>query len=116
MISFMELFAQITEFINSFPFASVLVDGFFLLYWVNVFFIVYHLTRFGIGPVPKLFAMLFLLGAIGLFSATMLAYSRVDFAALSANIVRWGRDSLPNDYRSPFNNSLPSIPGLKPTP
>lgn len=101
----MDLFAQISGFITNFPFLTALVTAFFLLYWTNAFFLVYHLTRFGIGPVPKLFALVFLLGSILLFSLTTLAYGKVDFSKTI--------ETIKTQVKSPDfikNFSLPKLP------
>ena len=50
----------------------------FFIFWLTAFFIIYHLARFGIGLLPKRLAALFLVGAIVLFSTTLLFYSPVN--------------------------------------
>lgn len=51
----------------------------FFLFWLVSFFILYHLTRFGIGLLPKRLALLFLVGAIILFSASLIFALKADF-------------------------------------
>ncbi len=47
-----------------------------------VFFIFYHFTRFGIGTLPKRLAALFLVGAVILFSISLLFFSTLDLNPL----------------------------------
>jgi hypothetical protein len=46
----------------------------FVFFWLVAFFIFYHLTRFGIGLLPKRIAALFIVGAVIFFSASLIAY------------------------------------------
>jgi hypothetical protein len=107
---------SIMAFVASFPIFTVATGLIFLIYWVYAFFIVYHLTRFGIGPVPKLFALVFLFGALMLFSLTLLAYSRIDTVEIFSAIMRaafgFSTGGLQNYLR------LPEIvlPSLSPLP
>ncbi len=64
-------------------FAAMLFVFIFLIYWTYVFVIIYHLVRFGVGPKPKLFAMIFLAGAVILFTAAIYSFSRVDLTKLN---------------------------------
>lgn len=110
----MDSFAQISGFITNFPFLTAILTAFFLLYWTNVFFIVYHLTRFGIGPVPKLFALVFLLGSILLFSLAVLVYGRVDFPEILHTLKAQFKtgDYMNNFPKFPFSSGVPIIPPL----
>jgi hypothetical protein len=55
----------------------------FIIYWVDAFILLYHLTRFGVGTQPKRFAAVFFVGSVVLFSAAILAYGNVDFNTLA---------------------------------
>lgn len=55
----------------------------FALFWLFSFFILYHLTRFGIGILPKRVAALFLVGAVILFSACLILFVSTDLRTLS---------------------------------
>ncbi len=46
-----------------------------LIYWVFNFIVLYHLTRFGIGTLPKKIALVFLLGNISLFFLSVIFYA-----------------------------------------
>jgi hypothetical protein len=105
--------SDLLPFVSGLPLFSIALGLFFFLYWTSAFFVVYHLTRFGIGPVPKLFALVFLLGSMLLFSMTMLAYARVDFSALGGSL----RDGLhlpgvPGFKLPSFNNTFPTVPPI----
>ncbi len=52
------------------------------IFWLMVFFIFYHFTRFGIGTLPKRLAALFLVGAVILFSISLLFFSTLDLNPL----------------------------------
>jgi len=53
----------------------------FCVYWLNAFFIIYHLTRFGIGTYPKLIALVFFAGSVALFAAVLITFGRMDVTA-----------------------------------
>ena len=61
----------------------VVVGVLYFFYWVVVFIILYHLTRFGIGTKPKKFAAIFLLGSVILFVLSLILYMNTDFSTLS---------------------------------
>ena len=73
------------DFIAKFPFGLILFVFAFLVFWVQAFFIIYHLTRFGIGPRPKFMALLFFVGSILLFMGVIVSYQRVDMPLLFLN-------------------------------
>lgn len=50
----------------------------FFAFWILAFFIFYHLTRFGVGILPKRLSALFLVGAVILFSTSVLFYSTLN--------------------------------------
>ena len=68
--------------LNSIPFWGIIVVFFSIVYWVLSFFIIYHLTRFGIGARPKLIALIFFIGSIVLFSIFIISASRLDLNTL----------------------------------
>lgn len=43
-------------------------------FWLVAFIILYHLSRFGVGTLPKKLAALFLLGSLTLFTVSVIAY------------------------------------------
>lgn len=91
----MELVIALVEKIPVFP---ILFGILFLFYWLQVFFIIYHLVRFGIGPAPKLMALIFFTGAALLVGITFIAYSRIDFAGLFENLRTDISDFVPDPY------------------
>jgi hypothetical protein len=62
------------------PFLPILLGIGLLFFTVQVFFITYHLIRFGIGSKPKLIALIFLSGSWLLLIVTVIMWSRVDLA------------------------------------
>jgi CBS domain containing-hemolysin-like protein len=94
----------VNTFISTFPFVGIFVAIIVLVYWVHSFFIIYHLTRFGIGIKPKLIAMIFFIGSMLLFMAVIYFYNRVDLSAISANgLFKF------NPGENKFNFPLPSF-------
>lgn len=53
-----------------------------IAYWIAVFVILYHLTRFGVGVQPKRLAAGFLLGALALFCTALILFIKLDISAL----------------------------------
>jgi len=49
------------------------------LYLLYVFFIIYHLIRFGIGSLPKILAFIFLIGSFFFFLLAIAAFSQVSW-------------------------------------
>ena len=78
---------DITSIINIIPFKTILAGLLFLIYWVQAFFIVYHLIRFGIGPKPKITALVFFIGSIFLTMVifTVLGQFAFDFSGAGFN-------------------------------
>ncbi len=58
-----------------------------LTYWAFAYILLYHLTRFGVGTLPKRIAAIFLLGSFVLISFLMLALSQVDVTSILATIL-----------------------------
>ena len=56
--------------------ANVLVLLVYIFFWILSFIIFYHLTRFGIGILPKRFAAAFFAGSIGIFIISVLTYTK----------------------------------------
>ena len=51
-------------------------------FWIAVFTILYHLTRFGVGVQPKRLAAGFLLGALALFCTALILFIKLDLTLL----------------------------------
>jgi hypothetical protein len=73
-------------FVEKIPFLQILIGIAFIFYWIRVFFIVYHLTRFGVGPAPKLMALIFFVGAAFLVGIAFITFSRIDFHQITENL------------------------------
>ena len=86
---------SISLLVSNFPFGGILLGLIFLVYWVQTFLIVYHLTRFGIGPAPKLFAMIFFVGSGILFMLAVGMYSRVHLGDVGSLFQGSVKDFLP---------------------
>ncbi len=67
---------------NMVPIINFLVTLTFFGFWVVSFFILYHLTRFGVGLLPKRLAALFLTGAVVLFCTSLIFYTHVDLTTM----------------------------------
>lgn len=61
---------------------NLLVILLFLAFLAGGFAILYHLSRFGIGTLPKRLSGLFLVGALLLFSASLALYLKLDLSTL----------------------------------
>lgn len=61
---------------------NALIGLVFFTYWIIVFVILYHLTRFGIGVVPKRLAAVFLFGSVALFGISIALFMNIDIKAL----------------------------------
>ena len=61
---------------------NVLAAFVLLVYWVIIFIILYHLTRFGIGVQPKRFAAAFLLGSVVLSATAIILFLNIDISLL----------------------------------
>ena len=57
---------------------NVLVGAAFLGFWLGAFIILYHLARFGVGVLPKKLAIIFLVGALGIFTWCVVTYMKLD--------------------------------------
>ncbi len=78
----MDALASLTDVVLNLPLLAILAGIVIVVVWVNAFFIVYHLTRFGIGPRPKLLAFIFMVGAVVLFTGFVHAASTVSLPDL----------------------------------
>lgn len=64
-----------------FPFVALLNLVVFVVmvgFWLVAFVILYHLSRFGVGTLPKKLAALFLVGGLVLFTVSVIAYYNLD--------------------------------------
>jgi hypothetical protein len=66
---------------------SLIATGAFAIamfaYWIGAFFILYHLTRFGVGSSPKKMAVIFLAGSLFLSMIAVLLFGQINFAAIN---------------------------------
>lgn len=53
----------------------------FVAYFIYCFFIIYHLTRFGVGAEPKAVALIFFIGVIILLPPAAIFFSKMDAIA-----------------------------------
>lgn len=67
---------------------ALLFFGFFV-YWGLVFIIIYHLTRFGIGTLPKKVAVLFFFGTMLLSFLSFSLYASIDKGALKQSLIKY---------------------------
>jgi hypothetical protein len=72
-------------------------------YWLMVFFMLYHLVRFGIGTAPKRIAVLYLAGSAVLFSTALLCLSAIDLG----NIQDRANGTLSSYLPAPHNTIVP---------
>ncbi len=72
----------LSDFVLNLPFLLIAAGIFFAVFWVQAYFLMYHLTRFGIGPRPKLLAFIFLVGSLVLFAGVISAASAVHISDL----------------------------------
>jgi hypothetical protein len=61
---------------------------FLVFYWIFSFIVLYHLARFGIGTQPKKFAVVFLLGSVTLFFASVMFAANLDWDGLEKQLQR----------------------------
>lgn len=61
---------------------NIFVALIFFIYWGAVFVILYHLTRFGIGVLPKRIAAIFLFGSLVLSVVAVILFESVDVNVL----------------------------------
>lgn len=57
-----------------------------IFYWAINFTLLYHLSRFGVGTLPKRLAGVLLFGSVAIFFITSVTFSAVDFKALASNL------------------------------
>ncbi|MEK7217461.1 MAG: hypothetical protein AAB374_01640 [Patescibacteria group bacterium] len=82
------------DILNSIPFFGIAIVFISLVYWIPAFFIVYHLTRFGIGSRPKFIALVFLVGSVILFSLFIIGASQFDLSVLAQQAGDYIKSSL----------------------
>ncbi len=51
----------------------------FFIFWIVTFTTLYHLTRFGVGTLPKKLSALFLVGAVLIFCISLVLFIKADF-------------------------------------
>lgn len=72
------------------PIIVVIILVLFLAFWIFNFIIIYHLTRFGVGTLPKKLSVLFLLGSVALFFSSVVFFANIDTAGLKSQLERLG--------------------------
>lgn len=55
-------------------------------YWVGAYFLLYHMTRFGVGSKPKLASFIFLLGSIALTIILVIIYAQIGSSGLNNSV------------------------------
>lgn len=73
----LETFSGLTSFGSTDTFLAVIFTFGMLVFWVGVFFILYHLIRFGVSSQPKKIALVFIIGSILLSLITTLFFIAV---------------------------------------
>jgi hypothetical protein len=63
-------------------FANLIIVFISLIFWVVGFVTFYHLTRFGVGTVPKRLSAIFLIGSLALFTLFITFYQKLDLQKL----------------------------------
>ncbi len=76
--------SQIISNVGDFPLLILVVA--LVAYWVMAYFLLYHLTRFGVGTEPKLVSFVFLLGSIALTIITIIIYVQMGHATLNNSV------------------------------
>jgi hypothetical protein len=66
--------------------SNVLVIFLFLGFWITSFVILYHLSRFGVGTMPKKLAAIFLIGSLSLFAWSIATYTTLNLLAIKIRI------------------------------
>jgi hypothetical protein len=64
-------------------FLNIFIGFLFFIFWITVFVILYHLTRFGVGVTPKRLAAAFLFGAVILFCTSLVLFVTIDLSILN---------------------------------
>lgn len=75
------------SFLMQIPALPILELLFFIVCVVYAFCIMYHLTRFGIGPNPKLLSLIFFVGFCILFVSMFTLFNKID---LNTVVERFG--------------------------
>ncbi|HAU07537.1 MAG: hypothetical protein UW46_C0013G0010 [Candidatus Yanofskybacteria bacterium GW2011_GWF1_44_227] len=71
------------DILSKIPVGQIIVGAFFVFYWIQAFFIIYHLVRFGIGVKPKVVALIYFVGAIILYTLVSSGVSQLSFDGLA---------------------------------
>lgn len=77
----LDLLSQASTFTSGTGVVTFVFTLAMLIYWTGVFFILYHLIRFGVSGQPKKLAIIFLGGSILLSLITTLFYVQAVLAA-----------------------------------
>lgn len=92
--------AGVSDIFLRIPLLAIAFAFVLIVYWANAFFIIYHLVRFGIGPRPKLFALIFFVGSMVFLGFSILAYGNIDFSLVFQD---WpGGVDVKNIFPTPF--------------
>ncbi len=67
------------SFLTQIPVLPILEALFFIVCMVYAFCIMYHLTRFGVGPGPKLLSLIFFVGFGVLLLSVFTLFNQIDF-------------------------------------
>jgi hypothetical protein len=62
--------------------ANIIIVIIFLGFWLVSFVILYHLSRFGVGVLPKKLSALFLVGALALFGWSIVAFTGLNLGTI----------------------------------
>jgi hypothetical protein len=62
--------------------SNIIVIFIFLSFWTAGFAVFYHLTRFGVGTLPKRLAAGFLVGSVFVFCTALISYLKIDLVTL----------------------------------
>ena len=71
------------SFLTNINLAAIAVVVMLIVFAVNAFFIVYHLTRFGIGTAPKLIALVFVVGCMFMVLMIIALYVGLTFPSFN---------------------------------
>ncbi len=71
------------DFLYNLPIGKIVLFFAFAFYWLQAFFIIYHLVRFGVGVKPKMVAIIYFLGAIILYTIISNYIQQLDLGFVS---------------------------------
>ncbi len=73
-----------TSLINDLP--LMILAGTLVVYWVLAYFLMYSMTRFGVGKEPKLASFVFLMGSIALTIIVIVIYAQLGHGGLTESV------------------------------